>query len=225
MKIKFGSFVVAGSGKVGGHVAATNRGGAYLRTKVTPLNPRTAAQSSTRGLLASLSRSWSALTDAQRKSWNDAVSSYATTDIFGDLRNPSGINLYVKLNANLYVIGVTLLTDCPPKGEVPFSPVSEATCFLGLGTFEVIFDSSELNGTTCKVSATPPMSQGVSFVKSQLRVIGYLTPATSMIDIYDDYVAKFGIPSIGSNVVLSISPITDLGQQGTPQSVKASIVA
>jgi len=59
MKIKFGAIVVAGSGKIGGHVASKNRGGAYLRTKVTPTNPNSPAQAGARALLASLSTGWS----------------------------------------------------------------------------------------------------------------------------------------------------------------------
>ena len=39
MKIKFGSEVVDGRGKIGGHVYSKNKGGAYKRTKVTPSNP------------------------------------------------------------------------------------------------------------------------------------------------------------------------------------------
>jgi len=44
MKMKFGAIVVDGRGKIGGHVASKNRGGAYLRTKVTPSNPQTGYQ-------------------------------------------------------------------------------------------------------------------------------------------------------------------------------------
>jgi len=44
MKIKFGSIVVNGSGKLGGHVYSSNRGGNYVRTLATPSNPQTPAQ-------------------------------------------------------------------------------------------------------------------------------------------------------------------------------------
>ena len=44
MKAKFGSFIVDGRGKVNGHVISKNRAGSYIRTKVTPVNPRSTAQ-------------------------------------------------------------------------------------------------------------------------------------------------------------------------------------
>ncbi len=76
-----------------------------MRAKVTPLNPSTTAQQNARGILGALSTQWSQLTDAQRLSFNNAVQDFSRTDIFGDVRNPSGINLYVKLNANLINTG------------------------------------------------------------------------------------------------------------------------
>ena len=225
MKIKFGSLVVAGSGKIGGHVAAKNRGGAYLRTKVTPLNPNTAAQAGARSLLASLSTAWAALTDDQRKSWNDGVASFATTDIFGDLRNPSGINLFVKLNSNAHNAEHPPLLTCPEKVEVPFEQITSAICDLSSETFEITFGGVTLGDVACKVMATPPMSQGVNFVKSQLRVITYAGPAGNLLDVYAAYVTKYGVPAIGANIVLTVSPITSSGQQGGAQSIKAVVQA
>lgn len=225
MKIKFGSFVVAGSGKIGGHVAAKNRGGAYLRTKVTPLNPNTSAQAGSRALLASLSTAWSGLTDAQRATWNGAVQSFATTDIFGDLRNPSGLNLYVKLNANLSNSGQTLLVVAPEKVEVPFASIASATIAIAAATVTFAAAGDALDGVIVKVQATPAMSSGVSFVKSQLRTIESTFTISATEDLYQAYVGKFGVPALGQNIVFSVAPITSTGQQGVAQNIKATIVA
>lgn len=225
MKIKFGSFVVAGSGKIGGHVAAKNRGGAYLRTKVTPLNPNTSAQAGARALLASLSTAWSGLTDAQRASWNGAVANFATTDIFGDLRNPSGLNLYVKLNANLSNAGLALLVVAPEKIEVPFYQVNSITIAIALGTITIDAAGDAYDGVNVKIQATPAMSQGVSFVKSQLRNILYTNDILGAAVLYDAYTAKYGVPVVGSNIMVSIAPITGTGQQGIAQVVKAVVTA
>jgi hypothetical protein len=100
MKTKFGAIIVDGRNKIGGHVASKNRAGSYLRTKVTPTNPGTTYQVNVRNRLAGISTAWRALTEAQRKAWNVAVSNYARTDIFGDLKNPSGFNLHQQLNNN-----------------------------------------------------------------------------------------------------------------------------
>lgn len=225
MKIKFGSLVVAGSGKIGGHVAAKNRGGAYLRTKSTPLNPNTSAQAGARALLASLATGWSGLTDAQRKSFNDAVSAFATTDIFGDLRNPSGLNLYVKLNANLSNSAQALLTSAPEKIEIPFEPITGVSIDLTNSEIGIVVAGAALATSIVKIQATPSMSQGVSFVKSQLRTIynGYFNDSPG--EVFTAYVAKYGAPAVGQNIVFSIAVITATGQQGVAQNVKATITA
>ena len=225
MKIKFGSLVVAGSGKIGGHVAAKNRGGAYLRTKVTPLNPNTAAQAGARSLLASLSTAWASLSDDQRKSWNDAVASFATTDIFGDLRNPSGINLYVKLNANLSNSGQALLNFAPEKTDVPFLGVNSVIIDISAQIIEVSTSYPDPSEFGTKVSATPGMSQGVNFVKSQLRTISGGADITASADLYNNYVIKYGVPTVGANIVFSFAPINGSGQQGVAQSIKAVVQA
>jgi hypothetical protein len=94
MKIKFsGIGVVDGRGKLNGTVFSRNRSGAIARVKVTPINPNTAAQAAARSLLASLSQGWRGLSQAAILQWNNAVSDYQTTDVFGDLRTPTGKNL------------------------------------------------------------------------------------------------------------------------------------
>jgi len=69
------------------------------------------------------------------------------------------------------------------------------------------------------------MSQGVNFVKSQLRVIGYLEIDNEEIDVWAQYVAKFGEPTAGQNIVISVAPITATGQQGVAQNAKAVMIA
>ena len=55
MKIKFGAIVVDGRNKIGGHVMSKNRAGAYMRTKVSPVNPRSLDQMSVRSRLSAIS--------------------------------------------------------------------------------------------------------------------------------------------------------------------------
>lgn len=226
MKIKFGALVVAGSGKIGGHVAGRNRGGAYLRTKVTPNNPNTAAQAGARALLASLSTGWSGLTDAQRTSWNGAVKDFATTDIFGDIKNPSGINLYVKLNANLIAAGEAALSDAPSKVEIPFSLISNVIFDVGTpGDSAIEFIDGALDSQIVQIRATPVVSAGTSFVKNLFRDIDYEAVGGSQLSFGTAYVAKFGLPAIGNFFFISVAVITATGQKGVAQTFRVEAVA
>src|SRR5665647_1050979 len=179
MKTKFGAIIVDGRGKIGGHVASKNRGGSYLRTKVTPVNAQTVAQTGVRSLFATLSQAWKALTQAQRNAWNAAVGDYARTDIFGDIRNPSGANLYQKLNNILTQLGESVLTDPPLPSSTDAVTSLVLTGASGTPALSLAFDAVAASVGDWLVDATAPMSPGKSYVKNQFRRITTMDPATS----------------------------------------------
>lgn len=226
MKLKFGAIVVAGSGKIGGHVASKNRSGAYLRTKVTPTNPNTPAQAGARSLLASLSTAWSGLSESQRLGWNGAVKDFATTDIFGDIKNPSGINLFVKLNCNLVKSGQNTIDDVPAKQEIFFSNIASVVFSVGTpANSKITFADGALDNTRIVISATPVVSAGTSFVKSQYRNITSVEVSTQEASYGPDYISKFGNMNIGDKIFVSVQPVGTNGQVGVPQSIAVIAVA
>lgn len=225
MKLKFGAIVTDGRGKIGGHVASKNRAGAYLRTKVTPSNPNTVAQVQARSILASLSQNWQTLSENQRKGWNEAVKEWGKTDIFGDIKNPSGINLFVKLNSNLSSIGHPLLFDVPAKREVPQTVIVSGSLSRATGSLTIDFNNNLADGFVALIRATPTLSAGVSFVKSQFRVIGYAEVTTDLVVLLNAYSAKFGTPSVGANIYASVQFVLLNGQKTTEQKVKIQVVA
>jgi hypothetical protein len=217
MKAKFGSIVVAGSGKIGGHVASRNRAGAYIRTKVTPVNPSTSYQQAIRNRLTGISQAWKALTAAQRLAWNAAVGDYAKTDVFGDIRNPSGFNLYQRLNNNLLVIGASQISDPPVPGSV-YAPTSMSLAVVtGTPALTLTFAGAIPATDKVKLYATPPVSQGVSFVKSEFRLIGILSDSdTSPKVLTSLYTAKFGaVTENGLKVFVKMVGVNETtGQEG-----------
>jgi hypothetical protein len=216
MKMKFGAIVVAGSGKIGGHVASKNRGGAYLRTKVTPTNPQTASQSAVRNTLGSLATGWSELTEAQRLSFNEAVKDFATTDIFGDIKNPSGINLYVKLNTNLINAGLSQITSAPAKVEV-FAIAIEEVVFNATvpGSSVIVLTNTAADTQKVIVSATPKVTPGTSYVKNLFRNINAVAIDNADITFGDEYVAKFGNLVDGDKFFVKVEIVMPNGQKGT----------
>jgi hypothetical protein len=226
MKIKFGALVTAGSGSIGGHVATKNRSGAVLRTKVTPTNPSTAAQAAVRSLFSSLSQSWRSLTQAQRDAWNAAVTDFSRTDVFGDLRNPSGFNLYQRLNNVLSQVGAFILTVPPTPASVPLVEITSLTAASVTPSLSVGFSPTPVGEhTAIIVRATPAMSAGKSFVSSEYRVIGVLHEVTpTPYDALADYQSIFGtIGNEGQQIFVSFTPVnTTSGQTGVAS--KASCI-
>lgn len=225
MKAQFGALVVAGSGKINGWVASRNRGGAYFRTKVTPLNPSTTAQQNARGILGSLSTQWSKLTQEQRLSFNNAVADFATTDIFGDIRNPSGINLYVKLNTNLINTGQQQITSAPAKEEFVFSGITGIGMDASTPAGVVTLANTDNNGNLALVFATPSLTQGTTFVKNKLRALGSVEIVDDTITFTSIYGAKFGSFVADANIVVGFRIISGTGQASVFQSAKALVVA
>jgi len=222
MKTKFGAIIVDGRGKIGGHVASKNRGGAYLRTKVTPANAQTTSQNAVRATFTQLAQGWAGLTQAQRDAWNNAVAGFSRTNIFGDLINPSGINLYQRLNNNLISIGEAQIDTPPLPSSVGACVITSATNAVGAATMTLVFDGPVPADTVVKIFATAPMSAGKSFVKSEFRQIGTMPAAeASPFNVKALYLAKFGSQGeVGQKIFFKLLPINSTtGQAGATSSV------
>lgn len=220
---KFGMMMTDARGKLGGHVFTKSRSGATIRTKVTPSNPRTAAQSLARVLFASLSSEWSNLDEEERAAWNGNVDLYQRTNVFGDAYLPSGKNLYVALNSNLSKISKP--TIAVPSAPVNF-PIIVATALdidTSGHTFDITFEGSAPGSQFAfYIEATKPNSPGRYNFSGQYRniyhVLGTVLPGAS--NIWDAYTAKFGSPAPGTKVSLRISLVSiETGQSSAPSIV------
>lgn len=210
-KIKFTAFLAEARGKLAGTVFSKNRGGNYVRTKVTPVNPQSVDQVAQRNRLTSFAQNFRALTASQIAAWNTAVSNFTSTDIFGDIKTPAGINLYNKLNMNLDLAGQAAITVPPlPTGADPVvldSLVSDVSS--SLFTIDATIAAVPA-GHSLIVEATPQLSQGKSFVKSEFRVIEVVAAATAFPYLAGaSYIAKFGAPVAGQKVFCRVKTINN----------------
>jgi len=228
MKIKLGSNIADARGKLNGHVFSKNRYGNYVRNKVTPVNPSTAFQTAVRNRLAGISVLWSALTAAQHAAWNSAVGSYGKTNIFGDVVNPSGKTLHQKLNNELLITGTAAISTPPvPVGVDAFTSVSVAIA-AGAATAVLTYAPAIAADHKVKLFATPGVSAGVSFVKSEYRLIDVIATAdASPLDIKAAYIARFGdLPAAGRKVFVKVVQVnTVTGQAGIALTASTIVIA
>lgn len=228
MKVKWGAIVVDGRNKIGGHVASKNRAGSYFRTKVTPVNPSTNYQVNVRNRLSGISSDWRGLTNAERLAWNAAVADFARTDIFGDLRNPSGFNLHQKLNNNLVNIVEDQITTPPlPEAVDAFTTLSLKADFSAQTismTFAPVIDATH----KVLIFLTPSISPGISFVKSEYRQVGYIASTTmSPVDLQGYVSHRFGpIGAAGTKIFVQLVQINiTTGQAGLPIQASCIVAA
>jgi hypothetical protein len=219
MKLKFGAIVVDGRNKIGGHVMSKNRAGAYMRTKVSPVNPRSSSQSNVRERLSSISSSWRSLQPAEILAWNAAVDAWKKTDIFGDLKKPSGFNLFQRLNNNIALMAFPAITTPPVPVAVSAFNTFAAAVVSGTSVTLTWLPDALSGNEKILLSATPGLSKGVSFAKSQFRVIATdVTGADTPYTATTDYIAVFGsVPVTGKKVFFELKVInTVTGQSGVP---------
>lgn len=225
-KIKWsGIGIVDGRGKINGTVLSKNRGGAYARVKVTPSNPRSAAQMFVRSNLAFLAQKWKTLTQQQRDAWGTAVSNYTRTDVFGDVKTPTGYSLFMRINTALRDASTQLFFNIPaPAVEV--NGVAEVIPEAGESPQVVdlavnFAPESEGNGYLL-IDASPPLSAGVSSAGTRFKRI----MTHEVLDFSDDipqvpgfalaYNGVHGVPVVGSKIFVRVTVMMSNGQRGVP---------
>ena len=111
--IAFGGF----SGSAKGVTARQVAGRSILSLKCYPTGVATGAQLARRASLKKIAKSWVTLTNEQRQEW-DRLAEHATgASSLGQKAELSGMNLYVRLNANRVMAGETVMAVAP-AGQV-----------------------------------------------------------------------------------------------------------
>ncbi len=210
MKYKASPLMETFSGSLADSTFSTGRGGDYIRRRVNPAQPRTAAQVAARSVFGTMSARWRTLTDAQRAGWRTLATSITLTDRYGKSYTPSGQQLFVGANATLANDGDELW-DAPGGGSAHVPPfVGALVAKRGAAaandviTVDVGTVAASERGI---VSATAQFSAGRAYISpSQFRKIATLQPgAGGARDIKAAYEAVFGRPTIGQKIAVSVA--------------------
>lgn len=222
-KIKFGMMMTDARGKLGGQVFSKNRGGSYIRTKVTPSNPQTVSQQLVRSALGTISQLWNSLSNAQIASFNSAVNEWKKTDVFGDIKVPSGKNLFTKLNVNLLNSGQNPILAAPDKMALQLLPNIVISYDAAADTWD-LSNMQTVPNALYQVEFTPPVPNGVNYVKNRFRVVAYGADAAVLnASLVTAYPAKFGSLATGDKVFARVRLIGSNGQASAPVQVLVDI--
>jgi hypothetical protein len=155
--IAFGGF----SGSAKGVTARQVGGRSILSLKCYPTGVATGAQLVRRASLKKISKSWVTLTNEQRQEW-DRLAEHATgASSLGQKAELSGLNLYVRLNANRVMAGEAVLADAP-AGQVAVPNVEYST--VGVTPQLVVFGGIKHESAPYKmvVKMSGSQSSGIS---------------------------------------------------------------
>lgn len=191
------------SGSQAGTTASRNRFGQYLRSRATPVNPKSAAQGLVRARLSANSAAWRALTSAQRAGWTGLGASMVRSDSLGQSYALQGNQAYTSVNNNRVLCGLAVVGDAPALVTPP--ALLTATITLTAASFSIAYTATPLAAATyLAVFASPQRSAGRNY-ESDFRYIFLSTAAqASPVVVLAAYTAKFGVPVVGNRIFLSL---------------------
>jgi len=197
------------TGKCGLTVTFPSRNGLIRRAWVVPSNPQTAEQLVVRGRLASMAAAYDALTESQQNAWIAAAAQIQTRSVLGQSGPMTGLQLFVKINANLAQVGEPTV-NAPPDAvtwDANITQSLELTNVSNVVALKLVCSGS--SDAFNLVSAAAPQKTGVrSSVK--LNYLGELPEVVSgKADITSLYTAKFGAPVAGQRIFVSSQQMLD----------------
>jgi hypothetical protein len=205
-------------GSVNGVTYARNRYGLYARSKASPVQPRTPAQSERRAQLTVLSQRWRTLSETNRAEWRALADELTRSDALGLTYRLSGLQAYLQFNLWRALLGIPAQDNPPPQLAAPNPITISNVNYIAQGDeLEIVFTPTPYAGALA-IWATAPFSRGVNFVApSRYRVIAVRRPAAfggnlaSPLNITDDYTAKFRInivELVGKRIAVALTPIS-----------------
>ena len=202
------------SGSQAGTTASRNRFGQYLRTRASPVQPRTVAQLNQRARMSTNAAAWRTLTDAQRAGWLSLGLSITRTDSLGQTYDLNGFLAYCSVNNNNLDAGNAAVTDAPSITTPP--DIATATITLTAAAFSIAYTATPLAaGVRLFTFVSPQVSAGRKFNGDYRLVAVSAAAAASPAVITVPYTNKFGVPVVGNRIFISLQTY-EAGFKGSP---------
>jgi hypothetical protein len=193
MQIKFGSVVVDGRNKLGGHVLEKGGSGNYIRTNSSQIHTATLKQLQRRARVTFLAQRWDTLTAAQRLAWNRSAKNCTRSDLFGNTRAVDGFHLFMSCNLAINDPSLAVIL-VPAATPVMHRLVSISVLGNIAGNLPLTFSVSPVaTNYNLYVEATPPIHPGITYVNRQFVQLVVIPQGTaSPYGMSTAYDAMFG---------------------------------
>lgn len=177
------------SGSLAGITASRNKGGAYFRERISPVNPNTTFQAAIRAAMSNLTAIWrDELTGAQRTAWTTYAENTPVTNRIGDTIFLSGLSHYVRSNVPRVQAGLARVDAAPTlfglaeMGTVEVIGADETTNVIAF-SFQNTAAWAGAAGGALLVYVSRPQGPATNFFKGPYRYAGRVngagTPPTS----------------------------------------------
>lgn len=210
------------SGSYQGMTASRNRFGQYMRTRASPVQPRTTAQLNQRARMTTNAAAWRGLTDAQRAGWLSLGLAITRTDSLGSSYDLNGFMAYCSVNNNKLDAGDAAVSDAP--AIVTPADLLTAAVTLTAAAFSVAYTATPLAAANRLFIWVSPQRSAGRFFEGDYRLLTVTAAAAaSPANILALYTAKFGVPVVGKRIFLNLETYQG-GFKGSPFAT-SSVVA
>lgn len=224
--VKFGGGVAEMRGKQGGVIYSRNAAGAYIKTKVTPVNPQTSYQQAVRAMLQGISQSWKTLTEAQKDGWDTLGAQVTRINVFGDSLPYTGYALFMRLNLNLEQIEQATIVNAPTVPSIDTLVLGAISFDAGPDAMTVLFTPSQAAKATSIITyTTGNIVTGRRFVKNLRRLIQFDSESTGTLDIQSSWEDRFGALIVGARVFVALKLVDEASGFDGSLVVGSAIVA
>lgn len=229
--VKLGAMVQDVRGSLNGMTFSRNRGGAYVRSKVSPIQPVSWYSAAARAGFTSASERWAAsLSQTQRNDWEAFALLHPVINVFGDSIVLCGHAMYVQINARNIMLGKTPI-DAPVTPWSTYSPVSLA--LVAENTSDALTKLSFAIGRAMEAtelllcSATPVIDPGRTPQKSQyklLNILGAATYTATPVEVFADFNARYGALTVaaGAKIACKIQ-VLDFGSGAVSEALYKTV--
>jgi hypothetical protein len=223
-KIKTASLLAEIRGKLGGTVFSSNGAGFYCKSLVTPIQPRTPAQTTHRAVFSDAVRQYSSMSPAQIAAWIAYAADPTNTryDYFGDPYLPSAINQYAAVNMLRNAAGLAR-TNIAPTGAPPSAlpTMSVFVDFVPSPGNSTITNTAVFPATVAYVHVLGQLwsSQGKLQPRLPLKFLAII-PKTSFpnYDIQNILVSLWGTLPPDGRWYIALAPVSSTFRVGTTKT-------
>ncbi len=207
--IKLGALAQDVRGSLNGTTFSRNKGGAYVRSKVSPVQPVSDFSANSRQAFKIASQAWaSSLTATERGAWIAFAAIHPFINVFGDSINLSGIAFFQAANKRLQQLGFPMVADAPVEWDVtPPGAIAPVLSVDGVGNVSLIINPSAAPDVVTDIAylfATPKIPNGALPQKNQYRLVNNFDASTpdETFDWGPDYKTRFNpyVPADGDRI-------------------------
>lgn len=205
------------SGSYQGMTASRNRFGQYMRTRASPVQPRTVAQLNQRARMTTNAAGWRAITASQREGWAGLGLMISRTDALGQSYTLNGFMAYCSVNNNKLDAGDAAVSDAPAI----ITPLDLATVTVTLtaAAFSIAYTATPLGAAVRGFIWVSPMQSAGRKFNGDYRLLAVTAAAAaSPHNALAAYTARFGVPVVGTRIFISIETYAG-GFKGSPFNV------